>query len=760
MTFYTNVYVTDRTGEAKLIFAPAAIDYAPGVKAEFAADQISFTSVNESAVRKFSEWSIDAAGVTGFRVLDSVTGAETSVSVGGSITTSKIVEANSRVDITLVYGGGSGGGSGGSTEKVLNLGKAIPKKGVDYWTAADKQGINDEIKAFIVDELAKRGQLKPEFANDTSECTDTSKLYVLPDGYIYAYMKSDGGSAANFTNQIPISVDTNKSVYNGIGYKNGKRINSSGAEVDATSSLSGFGATGFIPCTQDARIRLKNFKIEPSNSTAGSARCAVYDASFNHLGGQSYNNLNTTTGGGSCELDASGFVTAMSLTAIAAKSGADLAQIAYIRLTSMDNITGDSIVTVNEQITYTTTTGGYEWKNTGHTFTSADYNDRVSALEATDADHEKRISLLEAQGSGSGGTEAESLPEYWEAYLPAKIKTINNLHIAGGKDCFSFPLLADIHIRQNLGRYSGILAKRILDDCYIPFALCAGDIVNRGTGTETHMDEDFAAAEKLLLPIRNRLLQTQGNHEGSWGYKDYDGDGSPDYYAFNFTPEKLHTLIYRRVGLIGDCHFDTSGTGYYRDDVSNKVRFIMLNTHNNPYEEDETGFAVYSNMKCFVIQQSQFDLVIEALSSIPDDGWSVITSSHIPLDYSEYGVTGTLDLMAKLLHAYKEKTTLTATNTGKYEYDNVSISVDFTGAKGEYIAHFAGHRHIDTNTTFNGITVITTRADGEVESSDSGLTKTKGTVTEQSFDVFTIDRGKRKIYATKIGAGDDREISY
>lgn len=144
MTFYTNVYVTDRTGEAKLIFAPAAIDYAPGVKAEFAADQISFTSVNESAVRKFSEWSIDAAGVTGFRVLDSVTGAETSVFVGGSITTSKIAEANSRVDITLVYGG-SGSGSGGSTEKVLNLGKAIPKKGVDYWTPDDQAKIVEDV---------------------------------------------------------------------------------------------------------------------------------------------------------------------------------------------------------------------------------------------------------------------------------------------------------------------------------------------------------------------------------------------------------------------------------------------------------------------------------------------------------------------------------------------------------------------------------------------------------------------------------------
>ena len=48
---------------------------------------------------------------------------------------------------------------------------------------------SDEVQQIIVNELAKRGQLSPEFANTLEECTDTSKLYVLPDGHVYAYMK-------------------------------------------------------------------------------------------------------------------------------------------------------------------------------------------------------------------------------------------------------------------------------------------------------------------------------------------------------------------------------------------------------------------------------------------------------------------------------------------------------------------------------------------------------------------------------------------
>ncbi len=69
-----------------------------------------------------------------------------------------------------------------------------PIKGVDYYTDDDKA----EISAYIATELAKRGQLKPEFANSVEECTDQSKMYVLPDGYIYAYMKKAITETVNF----------------------------------------------------------------------------------------------------------------------------------------------------------------------------------------------------------------------------------------------------------------------------------------------------------------------------------------------------------------------------------------------------------------------------------------------------------------------------------------------------------------------------------------------------------------------------------
>lgn len=60
----------------------------------------------------------------------------------------------------------------------------------EFSTDINPDNIKGDLNTYIVEELAKRGQLKPEFANSVDELTasgDATKLYVLPDGYIYAY---------------------------------------------------------------------------------------------------------------------------------------------------------------------------------------------------------------------------------------------------------------------------------------------------------------------------------------------------------------------------------------------------------------------------------------------------------------------------------------------------------------------------------------------------------------------------------------------
>ena len=80
---------------------------------------------------------------------------------------------------------------------------------------------------------------------------------------------------------------------------------------------------------------------------------------------------------------------------------------------------------------------------------------------------------------------------------------------------------------------------------------------------------------------------------------------------------------------------------------------------------------------------------------------------------------------------------------------------------GTFIGFLAGHAHYDYNTTeaTNGYALIVTNCDTR-DGSYSGYTRTKGTTSEQSFDVVHIDFVNRTIHMTRIGAGSDRSITY
>ena len=107
------------------------------------------------------------------------------------------------------------------------------------------------------------------------------------------------------------------------------------------------------------------------------------------------------------------------------------------------------------------------------------------------------------------------------------------------------------------------------------------------------------------------------------------------------------------------------------------------------------------------------------------------------------------------------KNTYSGTYAGVYGYDAVSVECDFTNAKGQLVGYFAGHNHADTVNNDNGFNIVITRCDAKEENTEALKNeRVAGTTTEQSFDVFTVNKATRTIHATKIGAGADRTISY
>lgn len=268
-----------------------------------------------------------------------------------------------------------------------------PTKGVDYYTEADKA----EWSEYIASELAKRGQLKPEFANSIEECTDTSKMYVLPDGFIYAYMMKEVAGGAGYTNLVPTSIDTDGSVYNGKGYKDDARLSSSGG-VSGTAQ-SGSATTGFIPFTPGSTIRLKG---------------AVFLDGYDKYGGHYYLNFYDSnkvlklaasegivaTNTGSCFQanydEATGITTIKLLKGITSEYGQLIDASSYFRINAYGK-GADLIVTVNQEIKEAGSTISYAWANTGRAFVPADYEDRIVEAENKATANASAIASMKTQ---------------------------------------------------------------------------------------------------------------------------------------------------------------------------------------------------------------------------------------------------------------------------------------------------------------------------------------------------------------------------
>lgn len=152
-----------------------------------------------------------------------------------------------------------------------------------------------------------------------------------------------GVKAQNYTNQVPISIDTDGSVFNGVGYVGKTRLSSSGV----TKADNYISTTGYIPAQSGAIIRV------PSDYfTTGSCYVCAYNSNFEFI---SAVNAEGYYNGGTVEKD--GDITKVTLL--------DNNDIAYIRVsetwTNSDPYFGESadptqgpcermIVTVNEEI--------------------------------------------------------------------------------------------------------------------------------------------------------------------------------------------------------------------------------------------------------------------------------------------------------------------------------------------------------------------------------------------------------------------------
>lgn len=331
----------------------------------------------------------------------------------------------------------------------------------------------------------------------------------------------------------------------------------------------------------------------------------------------------------------------------------------------------------------------------------------------------------------------------------------------------SFAFITDIHI-GNTNVNTGVLWAMLMSKKAIneinkknPIEMCVfnGDYLNNGLGTTkaTAIDwyKGFNYVIEGLKPIQWR---GKGNHD----INDIATDSAQhmtneEYYEYCFkhTDIKHYKMEYSDIGR---CY------GYY-DDQNRKIRFIFVNTVDIPSNYDEQHTIGISN--------KQLNFIADALHFTEAD-WSVVFVSHHALqdnivinpdqstdEYIPDGHGGTL--LRGVINAFLNKTSYTDYQTiADWEYN---ISVDYSNNQSdELIAMLSGHSHADRMTTVDGYVMLATTSAGisvgGKDASGSSISKEQYTSTETSWDIITIDRKNKMVYADRFGGGTSRRSAY
>lgn len=351
-----------------------------------------------------------------------------------------------------------------------------------------------------------------------------------------------------------------------------------------------------------------------------------------------------------------------------------------------------------------------------------------------------------------------SIPFYWQEHIDKKIKQIVEKQNQIGKDCVSFAMITDIHWSFN-AQHCGALLSKVMKECNIPYFFNGGDtFAGFPFCSKESIFQDIKNYRKAFEEIEERCLLVMGNHDAAFTTK-------PDIsacYNENISKAELYDCYFSFLKNYPHRTFGDDAY-YFVDDTAQKMRYIVLNTHDIPSDEkDENGFAKYNSFRLFCIREPQLQWLALVALDVPDKDWSVALCSHEnPNVISQKHLTRNNPILTGIINAFQNHTHFSMkTQFDDQPFCNAEIDVDYTEKGGNFIAWLGGHEHKDILQTIDNIVCVTTRNDAVRLDGGSAPERIIGTNTEHSFDVFLIDKQNRKGTIIRVGYGEDREFTY
>lgn len=318
-----------------------------------------------------------------------------------------------------------------------------------------------------------------------------------------------------------------------------------------------------------------------------------------------------------------------------------------------------------------------------------------------------------------GDADDRSVPDYYAEHIKTKLASVTENMMEVGKDGETFIFITDTHWESNR-KNSPALVKYILDNANINLLLCGGDLINQGTKEKM---VPLMRAAITSFKHRDILMPTAfGNHDSNWN--NWAGQWEhPERY---FGRKIQYALMQKQAeDLVTYFTSESDGWNFYFDVPNTKTRIIFLDTGENG-------------------KFSQYSALASTMLDTPAGYHIVIIAHWIRADGEP---TASCTNIMAMMDAYNSKGTVTISET----------SYDFAAAKGHVNLMMAGHNHNDYSWyTTGGVPVVVTDCDAGDRSYNADDPYVPGTVTEQAFDVVTINYTTGAVKAVRVGRGSNR----
>ena len=335
---------------------------------------------------------------------------------------------------------------------------------------------------------------------------------------------------------------------------------------------------------------------------------------------------------------------------------------------------------------------------------------------------------------GVSYNKGSDIPDYFRNNLDTAEETIRNLEADCSFNGDALVFLTDTHysaeylieddISSNAinANHSIPLVLDVIKNTGVRFIAFGGDLLNSCDGVDRMMHSISIFNDKFECN-KFRLMSIVGNHEY---YTDLNDEtlGRPTVSQLYGGLIKINEDV-----ILGRDAFND----YYFDNPIQKIRYFMISCGRDTE-----------------LNNAQAEWFMDELTKVPN-GYNIIVIGHaFILDDMSAFRDQHLDMM-KALDAVTARTSYTF-NGNTYDYSalqNVTV-----------ICVLTGHTHKDGYLLSPGGTLCICSTCDSYARQGGGITRTKGTVDEQAFDVVQFDFDNRKIYCTRIGYGSDREFTY